>query len=224
MRPMLRRCVWAVATVAYGASVVTIAWLAWSLTEQNARYTKIIEASRLAATPDIEGDQWLTDAWCAELPRATSPSGRSKTLSSSSGRPVLLVFVADDCESCATAARRWSSAVRVGDNPPFDYFVAYLGRVPEDSGYGQQPTLLRIRDAEAVRYRLGVRSVPLAILFDQDRRIRATVVGAPSEETVARCVRVLRAYPDGPEFFIEYEPGSHPFLPAAPHATASLTR
>ena len=225
MTPGMKRFAWWTTVVGYGACVIAIAWFAGVLAGQNRRYVKIIEAPRLARQPDIEGNQWLAAQWYVQTDPPAFPFREGDLLAPLFARSILLLFVADDCESCNTAVQRWSAAVAASSAVrAFEYFVAYEARAPVTTPEGVRPTLLRIRDVDAVRYRLGVRTVPFAVLLDQTGKMRAAIVGLPSQATVAKCIGALKAYPGGPGFLMKYESPSQPFKPAAVHAPASLVQ
>ena len=193
-RPTRRRV--SIIAVAWLAPILAVAWGAILLTARNDRLQDTVEAVLTARPVTAQDETWRLE-WLANQPKAGSES-------LGTGRSVnrLLIFVRDSCRPCQLAVIKWAQVIRElpeAERPSVTLVSHDIDCLPQDTRIAESAGLpvstRRVEDVDWLRYRAGVRSVPLSLLVTTGGDVRLAALGVPSDSVATRALRLPPGVP-----------------------------
>lgn len=177
------------------AAICATFWSTSALAIQDAGLWKYSRSARIT-TPSSNSDSNLLDgAWYSPMPVASLANGAS--------RFTLALVVKSACDACVAAARRWvglldgqlrGSDVRLAIVSVGSFDLTSLDRLT------RPPIILHVIDPDEFSVRTGVRTVPLALLLESGRVVRAAAGGVPSDRALEAFADVLLRGGNGSTF------------------------
>jgi hypothetical protein len=222
---------WCVRILGFGTVVAAagaVGWYATVLSVRNLGLAAVVDAVNHPRSADVDGREWLASKWyVAAAGGVGSYSGSVSPFAAAGTRTVLLVVVRNDCEPCDRTLAAWSAGISRRNASAVVQLVAATANIqPADASRASQyppgtsVSRLRFRNPEQVRTGLGVRSVPFSVVLLPSGRLRAAVVGTPSDRVVNECLDAASPDTTG-RFLMKYFADSVPLLPKRMNAGIS---